>query len=57
MTLSCFEGLAYVFFMLAINAARYPYRPPHFYDQFTEDDDRPRTPLDERTTDAPRTPD
>jgi hypothetical protein len=43
MALSCCEGLGYVFFMLALNAARYPYRPPQYYDQFTEDDDRPRT--------------
>jgi hypothetical protein len=42
--LSCCEALAYVFFMLALNAARYPYRPPHYYDQFTEDDDPARTP-------------
>jgi hypothetical protein len=41
--LSCCEALGYVFFLLALNAARYPYRPPHFYDQFTEDDDPPRT--------------
>jgi hypothetical protein len=41
-TLSCFEGLAYIFFMRAIGAAWMPYRPPSFYDQFNEDEDRPQ---------------
>jgi hypothetical protein len=41
--LSCCEALAYLFFLLALNAARYPYRPPQYYDQFAEDDDRPRS--------------
>jgi hypothetical protein len=41
MTLSCFEALSYVFFMLALNAARYPYRPPQYYDHFAEDEEPP----------------
>jgi hypothetical protein len=40
-TLSCLEALGYVFVLLALNAARTPYRPPEYYD-LGDDDERPR---------------
>ena len=43
MALSCFEALSYLFFILALNAARYPYRPPQYYDHFAEDEEPPRS--------------
>ena len=43
MALSCCEGVGYLLFILALNSARYPYRPPQYYDHFPEDDEPPRT--------------
>lgn len=40
MGLSCCEGLGYLFLLLALNAARTPYRPRLYLDDF--DDDLPR---------------
>jgi hypothetical protein len=42
--LSCGEALGYVFFLLALNAARTPYRPRSTYDEHDDDIDitRPR---------------
>ncbi len=37
MGLSCLEGLGYLLFLGAVNAARVPYRPSHFYDDFAEE--------------------
>ncbi|MBI1832350.1 MAG: hypothetical protein HYR84_12980 [Planctomycetes bacterium] len=37
--LSCLEALAYLFFLIALNAIRTPYRTPQYYDDF--DDDKP----------------
>ena len=44
LALSCCEALGYFFFMVALNAARYPYRPPQFYEHFSAEDDPPRAP-------------
>jgi hypothetical protein len=41
LALSGCEALGYFLFMVAFNTARYPYRPPQYYDHFAEDDDRP----------------
>lgn len=38
MTLSSFEAFGYLLFMIALNAARYPYRPRSFYDDIVEDE-------------------
>lgn len=46
LVLSCCEGLGYVFFLFALNAARTPYRPPSFYDDFIDDTRMPPTPPD-----------
>ena len=42
--LSTMEGLGYVFFLLAVNRARVPYRPADYYDDHVDDD--PRRPHD-----------
>jgi hypothetical protein len=40
---SCCKGLGYLFFLLALNAARTPYRPRSAYDEIGDDDiARPR---------------
>ncbi|MBI3823685.1 MAG: hypothetical protein HY289_13530 [Planctomycetes bacterium] len=40
MVLSCCEALGYIFFIIALNTARTPYRQPSVYDQFRDDDPR-----------------
>ncbi|MBI2808539.1 MAG: hypothetical protein HYX68_26425 [Planctomycetes bacterium] len=37
MAMSCCEALAYFFFLFAINAARTPYRPPFYFDDFDDE--------------------
>lgn len=55
--LSCCEALGYVFFMLALNAARYPYRPSEYYEDLGDDNERPRGSQDGAfTTEAPQRP-
>ena len=43
LTLSCFEGLGYIFILLALNAACKPYRPRTYFDEFPEDEPPPGT--------------
>ena len=40
--LSCFEALGYILFLFALSAARTPYRPSEYYDDFDEDNERSR---------------
>ena len=51
--LSSMEGLGYVLFLVGVNRARTPHRPPQYYDD-PPADDAPRrrsdSPADERTT-------
>jgi hypothetical protein len=44
MVLSCMEALGFLFFFLAVNAARTPYRPRTFFDDFGDDDPPPKAP-------------
>ncbi|MSQ95967.1 MAG: hypothetical protein EXR98_15625 [Gemmataceae bacterium] len=41
MALSCIEGLGYLLLLGAVNAARTPDRPSHFYDDHTDEDSPP----------------
>jgi len=41
MVLSSLEALGFLFFLFAVNAARTPYRPRTFFDEFTDDDPPP----------------
>ena len=54
LALSCCEGLGYVFFMFAINAARTPYRPPQFYDDLDSTDAAPPPSDGSFTAEEPR---
>lgn len=38
LVLSTFEGLGYLFVLLALNAARMPHRPRTVYDEFSDDE-------------------
>src|SRR5476651_2140007 len=39
--LSSMEGLGYIFFLIAVNVARVPYRSPQYYDYLADDEKPP----------------
>ncbi|MBM3993110.1 MAG: hypothetical protein FJ303_02980 [Planctomycetes bacterium] len=59
---SCLQAVGYIFLLIALNAARSPYHPSQFYDDFEEDKPPPAGSGDDRkpppgsSDDAPRPP-